>query len=59
MAESFESFDSILRDCAKDTVEKRFVEAVSRCEKQEEEIKRRFFFCKMTRKKYSSSLERD
>ena len=44
MAESFENLDNILRDWAKDKVQKSIVEALNRYEKQEEERKSRFFF---------------
>jgi len=37
MAESFENLDNILRDWAKDKVQKSLVEALKRYEKQEEE----------------------
>ena len=36
MAESFENLDNILRDWAKDKVQKSLVEALNRYEKQEE-----------------------
>ena len=37
MAESFDNIDTILRDWAKDKVQKILVEALNRYEKQEEE----------------------
>jgi len=39
MAERFENLDNILRDWAKDKVQKSLVEALNRYEKKEEEIK--------------------
>jgi len=46
MAESFENLDNILRDWAKDKVQKSFVEALNRYKKKEEERKSRFLFRK-------------
>ena len=37
MAESFENLDNILRDWAKDKIQKSLAEALNRFEKQEEE----------------------
>ena len=37
MAESVENLDNILRDWAKDKIQKSVVETLNRCEKQEEE----------------------
>ena len=37
MVERFENLDTILRDWAKDKVQKILVEALNRCEKREEE----------------------
>ena len=37
MAESFENLDNILRDWAKDKIQKSLVETLNRYEKQEEE----------------------
>ena len=44
MAESFENLANILRDWAKDRVQKSIVEALDRFEKQGEERKIRFIF---------------
>ena len=43
MAESFENLNNILRDLAKEKVQKGFVEALNRYEKQMEENKAVFF----------------
>jgi len=44
MAESFENLDNILRDWAKDKVQKSLVEALNGYEEQEEERLSCFFF---------------
>ena len=53
MAESFENLDNILRDWAKDKVQKSLVEVLNRHEKQEDERQSR-----LAQKIYSSSLSR-
>ena len=56
MAESFENLDTILHDWAKDKVQKSFVEALKRYERQKKNDKAVLW--KMTQKNYSSSLSR-
>jgi len=46
MAEGFENLDNILRDWAKDKVQKSVVEALNRYEKQEKKKKSRLCFRK-------------
>ena len=58
MVESFENLGTILRNWAKDKVQKILVEALNRYEKQKEKKIKPFPFYKMTQKKYSSSLSR-
>ena len=55
MAESFENLDNILRDCAKDKVQKSLVEVLNRYEKQEDERQSRFHFRKWL-KKYTRAV---
>ena len=43
MAERFENLANILRDWAKEKIQKSLVEALKRYEKKEEETKKRFF----------------
>ena len=58
MAESFENLDNILRDWAKDKVQKSPVEVLNRYEKQEDERQSRVHVRKWLKKIYSSSLSR-
>ena len=44
MAERFENLANILRDWAKEKIQKSLVEALKRYEKKEEETEKRFFF---------------
>ena len=55
MAENFENLDNILRDWAKDKVQKSLVEALNRYEKQGEERQNRFHFRKCL-KKYTRAV---
>ena len=62
MAESFENLDNILRDWAKDKIQKSLAEALNRFEKQEEEKIKPFLWENDSEKiveQSQSAVERD
>jgi len=59
MAESFENLDNILRDCAKDKVQKKSCRGIQQIREAGRRKKKPFFFFKkMTQKKHLSSISR-